>query len=87
MCEFSIGFGPGVAIKSNNWWRVSHQLQPNCSPHVELLAERGLVELDLLVAADLVGELLPGRRDGVGARLRRRPLPAKIFASSSSATL
>ena len=36
----------------------------------ELHAERGLVELDLVVAADLVGELLPGRRDGVGAVLR-----------------
>src|SRR5215471_11205153 len=36
-----------------------------------LHAERGLVERDLLVAAELVGQLLPGRRDIVGALLRR----------------
>src|SRR3954452_9489787 len=37
-----------------------------------LHAERGLVELDLVVAADLVGDLLPGGCDGVGALLRIR---------------
>src|SRR5688500_10384994 len=39
-------------------------------PLAGLHAERRLVELDLLVAADLVGELLPSRRGIVGAGLR-----------------
>ena len=37
----------------------------------QLHAERGLVELDLVFAADLVGQLLPGRGDVVGAFLGR----------------
>src|SRR5690349_6894897 len=36
-----------------------------------LHAERGLVELDLAFASDLVGDLLPGGGDGVGGFLRR----------------
>src|SRR3954451_19415814 len=36
---------------------------------ISLHAERGLVELDLVVTADLVGQFLPGGCDGVGAFL------------------
>src|SRR5258707_13481451 len=36
----------------------------------KLHAERRLVERDLLVATDLVGQLFPGRGDVVGAGLR-----------------
>src|SRR5712675_1563606 len=36
----------------------------------KLHAERGLVERDLLLATDLVGQLLPRRGDVVGAGLR-----------------
>ena len=65
--------GPGAAI-SRNRLVAGFRHQPKRNPtsqfrRTRLHAERCLVELDLLVAADLVGQLLPGGGDVVGALL------------------
>src|SRR5262249_30407353 len=45
------------------------KVSPPAGRRETLQAERGLVERDLLVPAELVGQLLPRRRDAVGAGL------------------
>ena len=46
---------------------------------VELQTKRRLVELDLLVAADLVGDLLPGGGNGISGFLSRPVLTRKAL--------
>src|SRR6266699_625837 len=53
-----------VAGESLGWCRARRQPKPR------LRAERRLVERDLLLATDLVGQLFPRRGDVVGAGLR-----------------
>src|SRR4029079_2801647 len=49
------------------WTTAGRNLED--APGRGLKPQRSLVELDLLIATDLVGELLPGRGDGIGTLL------------------
>jgi hypothetical protein len=62
----------------NGWSRSSRHQPSGCSSRLEagarwLKSERGLVERDLALTADLVGDTLPLRRNTVGAGLRLGP--------------